>query len=133
MEDLLELVYRLAIKKMYERLKISKEKALTYSLAWIIRENKASPESLGDIYLDFLIYQRDIKNGEFDKFLGFFEIIEKRMNYNEKINLIKDSLKSSAKEKNISILASSKLVGDYDLVKKFEAYLKLKDIKNYVD
>ena len=123
MKNNLDKVYSLANEKMQGRLDLSKEKALVYSLAEIIRNHILSPEYLGDMYLDFLNYKKELEHGKIDKFMEFFKSIETKLGHEEIIDTTKKGLNSSKREKNISILISHRLVKEYNLIENFDRYI----------
>jgi hypothetical protein len=130
MENNMNLLYDLTSYEIQNNKGTSSIKAMTSALSSILIYHRKPEEILGDIYLDFIIYKKEIENKNLDKFLNFFEMDNgNNTEYNRKV--LTEGLNSPIKDKLIGIITSYKLIQDYNLLEGFKRYLKLKDIYKY--
>jgi len=130
MENNIEIVYDLTLYEIQNNRNTPKIKALTSAISSILIYSDKPEEILGDIYLDFIIYKKEIEHKNLDKFLNFFEM-DNGKDIESNRNVLEEGLNSPVKDKLIGIIASYKLIEDHNLLEGFERYLKLKNIKEY--
>jgi len=123
MKSIYELTFLLASKHHFP-VKYS----LVGSLATKIIDSKNLPALLGDAYLDYLNYEKEIEKGNLELFLDFFEISVKPISKEEGLTALRRALESPQKDKVKTSMITYKLVKENNLIKEYENYIKLREI-----
>ena len=122
MENLLknsELIYKNALQLMYENKDISPPKALTVTVAAILVLPNAE-RILGDAYLDYINYKKELENGEFENFYDFFRLSE---HYNENTSKkVLEKIVKFKREESLKCIIAYRLVKEHFSVENFEKY-----------
>ncbi len=123
-----KIVYEIALKTWQKNIQMTPEKVLIYSIVNILKQKENSIKILGDAYLDYLNYKKEIEKGNLEKFVDFFEELYGSNNKEKNKNRIYELMKSPKKQEISDMLIAYKLMKQYFTKENFNEYVKLKKL-----